>query len=80
MPDGATIPITSILMIYIYCRYVLYGGMQDWNYLNSGCLEVTIELSDTKYPNAKDLPTYWNDNKESMLSFLEQVIKSHPSN
>jgi len=53
--------------------YVLYGGMQDWNYLAAGCMEVTIELSNTKYPAANYLADYWEDNKNALLSYLEQV-------
>lgn len=42
--------------------YVLYGGMQDWNYINLGCLEITLEISNIKYPDASTLNSYWNDN------------------
>jgi len=53
--------------------YVLYGGMQDWNYKGAGCMEITIELSDIKYPLSRDLPQYWNDNRNAMLAYMEQV-------
>jgi len=53
--------------------YVLYGGMQDWNYLNAGCMEITVELSDVKYPNSNFLTGFWNDNKEALLQYMEQV-------
>lgn len=51
------------------------GGMQDWNYLNTNCFEVTIELGCVKYPLAKDLPKYWEQNRRSLLQFIHQVIK-----
>ena len=47
--------------------------MQDWNYLHSNCFEITIEMGCYKYPPAKDLPKYWSDNREPLISFIEQV-------
>lgn len=55
--------------------YVLYGGMQDWNYLNTGDFEITVELSTIKWPAASMLPSYWSDNKAAMLAYLMQVHK-----
>lgn len=53
--------------------YVVYGGMQDWNYVWMGCNEMTIELSDNKWPDAALLPAFWEDNRESMLSYIEAI-------
>jgi len=53
--------------------YVLYGGMQDWNYLTLGDLELTVELSDNKWPDASQLDYFWGTNYESMLRYLEAV-------
>lgn len=53
--------------------YVIYGGMQDWNYVWMGCNELTIELSDNYWPNASLLPSLWENNRESMLSYLDAV-------
>ena len=47
--------------------------MQDFNYVHSNCFEVTFELSCCKFPNASVLSTEWNNNKESLLSFMESV-------
>lgn len=43
--------------------YIL-GGMQDYNYLWHGCMEITLEVSCCKYPPAHELPKYWQDNKQ----------------
>lgn len=51
--------------------------MQDWNYLNTNCFEVTIELGCVKYPMAKDLPQYWEQNRRALLQFIHQVISSN---
>jgi len=53
--------------------YEITGGMQDWNYRYTGCNEVTIELSDSKWPPESAIPAFWASNRESMLSFLEAV-------
>jgi len=53
--------------------YIVKGGMQDFNYLFSNCMELTIEVSCCKYPMESELQTHWKNNKESMLSYLEVV-------
>ncbi|MHC4594256.1 MAG: M14 family zinc carboxypeptidase [Planctomycetota bacterium] len=53
--------------------YAVRGEMADWNYRYVSCNEVTIELSNSKKPSASQIPTFWSNNKESMLSFLEAV-------
>lgn len=53
--------------------YSVTGGMQDWNYLTAGVFELTLELGCTKYPYAKDLPDYWNQNREALVKYMEQV-------
>uniref|UniRef100_H3CJ35 Carboxypeptidase D n=1 Tax=Tetraodon nigroviridis TaxID=99883 RepID=H3CJ35_TETNG len=53
--------------------YNVAGGMQDWNYLNTNCFEVTIELGCVKYPMATELPKYWEQNRRALLKFLHQV-------
>jgi len=50
--------------------YVLYGGMQDWNYVYKGTFELTIELG-PKTPLDTQLEGYYEDNLESMLYYLE---------
>ncbi|XP_037091577.1 carboxypeptidase D-like [Pollicipes pollicipes] len=54
--------------------YSLTGGMQDWNYINTNCMELTLEISCVKYPFAKELPRYWNENKKALLFFIEQAL------
>ncbi|KAM2363605.1 hypothetical protein ACFX1X_002659 [Malus domestica] len=29
--------------------------MQDWNYKNGGCFELTLEISDNKWPTANEV-------------------------
>lgn len=53
--------------------YVIYGGMQDWNYVWMGDNEVTIEVSNIKWPLPSALPGLWEDNREAMLAYMELV-------
>uniref|UniRef100_A0A8W4F8Q6 Carboxypeptidase D n=1 Tax=Sus scrofa TaxID=9823 RepID=A0A8W4F8Q6_PIG len=53
--------------------YNVPGGMQDWNYLQTNCFEVTIELGCIKYPFEKDLPKFWEQNRRSLIQFMKQV-------
>lgn len=53
--------------------YVIDGGMQDWSYVYTSNMEVTIELGCVKYPKEQDLQNYWNDNKGALLAYMTQV-------
>ncbi|XP_071792187.1 carboxypeptidase M-like [Asterias amurensis] len=53
--------------------YPLAGGMQDYNYVYGGCLEITLEVSCCKYPTASKLLKFWNENRHPMLEFLKQA-------
>jgi carboxypeptidase D len=53
--------------------YQIDGGMQDWNYRHVACNEVTIELSTTKTPSASTLATLWENNRDSMIAYVEMA-------
>lgn len=53
--------------------YAVTGGMQDWNYVYGGVFEITLEISCSKYPKEIELPTYWEDNREALLQYAEEV-------
>ncbi|XP_063973821.1 carboxypeptidase M isoform X3 [Diachasmimorpha longicaudata] len=53
--------------------YPLTGGMQDFNYVWNGCMEITFELSCCKYPPAQELPHYWKENRRSLIKFLAEA-------
>lgn len=54
--------------------YPLTGGMQDYNYVWFGCMEVTLELSCCKYPFARELPKYWEDNKLVCSNLVSEIF------
>mgnify|MGYP001405450510 CR=1 FL=1 len=61
---------------YFYCYFfqiLSFLGMQDFNYVHSNCFEITIELTCCKYPDRSTLVTEWENNKESMLKYMEAV-------
>ncbi|XP_023348147.1 carboxypeptidase D isoform X2 [Eurytemora carolleeae] len=53
--------------------YLVDNGMQDFNYLFSNCLEITVELSCWKKPEEHILNTEWENNVDSLLVLLESA-------
>ncbi|MDI6739591.1 MAG: FlgD immunoglobulin-like domain containing protein, partial [Candidatus Edwardsbacteria bacterium] len=49
------------------------GTLQDWSYHVNSFVDVTIELDNVKWPNQSQLPTFWNENRASMLYFIRQA-------
>ena len=54
-------------------RFVIPGGMQDFNYLFSNGIELTFEMSCCKYPKVEKLKEEWDNNRQSILAFMEMV-------
>ncbi len=53
--------------------YVTTGCVQDWSYDVTGCIDVTIEVSNTKWPDASTLDDFWDDNRESLMHFTKSA-------
>ncbi|XP_020374272.2 carboxypeptidase D [Rhincodon typus] len=53
--------------------YDVTGGMQDYNYLQGDCFEITLELTCCKHPMASNLSEEWEKNRDSLLNLMEQV-------
>ena len=47
--------------------------MEDFSYLFTNCLELTVELSCWKRPPPHLLDTEWDNNVDSLLALLEAV-------
>ncbi|KAI3930373.1 hypothetical protein MKX01_003401 [Papaver californicum] len=56
--------------------YPIYGGMQDWNYIHAGCFELTLEISENKWPNSTELLILWEYNRMSMLNLVASLVKT----
>jgi len=54
--------------------YVIHGGFQDWAYNWERELHITIEISNTKWPSWSQMPTYWNQNRDAMLWYMNRVL------
>lgn len=52
--------------------YPIYGSMQDWNYIVGDCMELTLEVSMNKWPDAALLPELFEDNLPAMLEFVQR--------
>lgn len=53
--------------------YVVAGGMQDWSYFFHNDLQVTVELSHAKWPRYSEIPNFYKDNKDSMLTYASAI-------
>ena len=47
--------------------------MQDFNYLFSNCLEISVLLSCCRHPPRDTLQGHWEDNREALLAYVEAV-------
>ena len=54
--------------------YRIGGGRQDYMNGYAQCREVTIECSNSKLPNASQLPSFWTYNKEGIFAYMTQCI------
>ena len=51
--------------------YSLNGGMQDWNYLQCGTMEITIEMGCDKYPTPSLLLQDYRDHYLPLIDYIK---------
>jgi hypothetical protein len=56
-----------------YSWYHIDGGMQDWSYYFHNDLQVTVELSNSKWPSYDRIPQFYEDNSQALLDYLLKV-------
>lgn len=56
-----------------YAWYQALGSLQDWAYDQTGCIDCTIEVSNTKWPATSTLTTFWNENRESLMHYVKSA-------
>ncbi|XP_006832316.1 PREDICTED: adipocyte enhancer-binding protein 1 [Chrysochloris asiatica] len=49
------------------------GTINDFSYLHTNCLELSVYLGCDKFPHESELSREWENNKEALLTFMEQV-------
>lgn len=49
--------------------------MNDFSYLHTNCFEISIFLGCDKFPHESELASEWENNREALLAFIEQVTK-----
>lgn len=57
-------------LTYGYEWYEVDGGLQDWAIHYQNSIHSTIELSYAKWPPARQLPAFWNENREPILRLI----------
>jgi len=54
--------------------YVIYGGLQDYSYVWRDTNEVTIEISEVKWPPESALPELWEENREALFAYMGTAL------
>ncbi|KAJ8286287.1 hypothetical protein GJAV_G00036740 [Gymnothorax javanicus] len=49
------------------------GSMNDFSYLHTNCFELSVFLGCDKFPHESELALEWENNREALLGFIEQV-------
>lgn len=57
-----------------YAWYEVDGGMQDWSIYYRKDLQLTIELSDEKWPDYSRVDNFYQENKAALLRYIERVL------
>lgn len=55
--------------------YIIRGGMQDWAYYWEGEQHVTIEISNQQPPPYSQMSTYWDNNRDAMLWWMQRTLQ-----
>ncbi len=58
-----------------YAWYEVNGGMQDWSIYYRKDLQLTVEVSNTKWPEYSKVEYYYKENRASLLKLIERVIR-----
>lgn len=57
-----------------YAWYEVNGGMQDWSIHYRNDLQITIEVSDEKWPDYNKVGYYYEQNRPGLLRFMERAL------
>ena len=54
--------------------YPLWGGMQDWHYVNTGTYDITVEVDDEKWPREELLPNIVAEHAAASLEMCYRAL------
>jgi len=63
---------TAVVAVH-QMRFSLLAGMNDFSFLHTNCFELSMFVGCDKFPHESELPEEWENNRESLLVFMEQV-------
>lgn len=50
--------------------YIIYGSLQDWSYIRTGCIDLTIEISRYNPVTLQEIEEVFDLNRESLLAYI----------
>lgn len=56
-----------------YAWYEVKGGMQDWSIYWRHDIQLTVELSNEKWPNYSTIDYYYEQNRPALISLIEKI-------
>ncbi|MBC7538634.1 MAG: succinylglutamate desuccinylase/aspartoacylase family protein [Bacteriovorax sp.] len=56
-----------------FAWYEVNGGMQDWSIYWRKDLQITIELSNSKWPDYSSIDYYYQQNRPALIKFIERI-------
>lgn len=56
-----------------YAWYEINGGIQDWSIYYRGDFQITVELSDNKWPDYSMIDYYYEQNRPALIKFIERI-------
>lgn len=56
-----------------YAWYEVDGGMQDWSIYWRKDLQITVELSNNKWPAYSSINYYYEQNRPALIKFIERI-------
>lgn len=58
-----------------YAWYQVNGGMQDWSFYYRNDLQITIELTEDKWPPYDSLRAVYAQNKDALIHYIESTLE-----
>lgn len=56
-----------------FAWYEVNGGMQDWSEHWYNDLQVTVELSNAKWPSYGEIPRFYQENKAALVHYIKNI-------